>query len=101
MRDESKWNVVFFMRHRLGLGGSFGCCGGGRNGGRSWARGLGWNAAIRAFGIQEGEAFQNHTELAALLARLFIVPLIEAKPAFHQDRTALLEILRNDLGLAA
>src|SRR6266581_1759159 len=101
MRCESKWNIVFFMRDRLGLTSSFGRCGGIRNGSRSWTRGLGWHIAIRAFGIKKRKAFQNHTELAALLASLFIIPLIETKPAFNQDRTALLEVLGNDFGLPA
>jgi len=89
------------MRDRLGLAGSFRRCPSSGNGGWPRARRLGWRVAIRAFGIKERKAFQNHTELAPFLAGLFIIPLIEAKPAFNQNRTAFLEILGNDLGLPA
>lgn len=49
--------------------------------------------------VEELERFHHDTESAALLAGLFVVPLIQAQTAFDQNRTALFQILSDDFGL--
>ena len=50
---------------------------------------------------EELKAFEDDAELAAFLAGLFVIPLIEPEPAFHEERAALFHVLRQRLGLAA
>src|ERR1043165_857684 len=65
-------------------------------------RGFGGGSAIGPrTTADEFEAFQNYSELTALLAGLLIVPLIQSQPTFHEEWAALLQILGDGLRLLA
>src|ERR1022692_2023496 len=99
---KSKWNVVAFMRRHVGFGLGSRCRSGGgwtgaRRGGTAIAAGFG--ATIAA--AEKLKAFNNDTKFAALLAGLFVVPLVKLEPAFDQNGAALLHVLRERFSLTA
>src|SRR5437867_544775 len=98
-RAASKRNVVFLVRRRLGFDRSFGRrCGGSRSGRRrSSAWTIGGRRTLAPAGIEELKILEHNPELAPFLVGLFVVPGLVTQPAFHENRTTLLQILRNDL----
>src|SRR5438046_1018991 len=110
MRDAGYWildafglsrlslerHVVRFLGRRGFLLWDFGCRRGCGRSSRTGARGVrGCSAVGAGSAADKFKALQNHSELAPLLAGLFVIPLVQPQPAFHEKGVPFLQILRN------
>jgi len=58
-------------------------------------------AAFAVSAAKKLKTFHDDAELAAFLAGLFVIPLVELQTAFHEQRAALFHVLRERFSLPA